>query len=114
VVKLFPCFSFVLIKASGGGVGGVDVRIVQLALILAVVWTVALASIARSVGLHSTPGTWAGVFGLPGVVIANWAQTFLLHRFNIYVGYAIMFLINWMFYCSVILGILSVKRSLWD
>lgn len=89
-------------------------RIVVSALILAVAWTAALAVIARSVGLHSTPGTWAGVFGLPGVVIANWTQTFLLHRFNIYAGYTIMFLVNWMFYCTVILGLVSVKRSLWN
>ena len=89
-------------------------RIVLWALILAVAWTAALAYIARSVGLHSTPGTWAGVFGLPGVVIANWTQTFLLHQSNIYAGYAIMFLVNWIFYCSVILGLVSVKRSFWD
>jgi hypothetical protein len=90
------------------------VRIVVSAFILAVTWTLALALIARSVGLHSTPGTWAGVFGLPGVVIANWTQTFLLHSFNVYAGYAIMFAVNWAFYCSVILGVASVKRTLWD
>ena len=70
--------------------------------------------IARSPGLHSTPGTWAGVFGLPGVVIANCTQTFVLHKFNRSVGYAIMFLVNWIFYCSVIQGLISVKRSVWN
>jgi hypothetical protein len=57
-------------------------RIALWALLLAVAWTVALAVIAQSPGLRSTPGIWLGVFGLPGVVIANWVQSFLFHRFN--------------------------------
>jgi hypothetical protein len=50
---------------------------------------------------------------LPGVVIANWTQSVILHDFNRTVGYALMFVVNWIFYCSVILGLVSVKRSLW-
>ena len=87
-------------------------KIVLSALILAVAWTAALAFIARSYGLHSTPGIWAGVFGLPGVVIANWVQSSILHEFNTTLGYSIMFLVNWIFYCSVIQGLVSVMRSL--
>jgi accessory gene regulator protein AgrB len=90
------------------------VKIVLSALILAVAWTAVLAFIARSYGLHSTPGIWAGVFGLPGVVIANWVQSSILHEFNTTLGYSIMFLVNWIFYCSVIRGLVSVKRSLWN
>ena len=86
-------------------------RIVLSALFLAVAWTTALAMIARSPGLHSAPGAWAGAFGLPGVVIANWTQAVVLHKFNRTLGYGIMFLVNWAFYCSVILGLVSVKRS---
>lgn len=85
-------------------------KIILSALALAVAWTAALAFIARSYGLHSGPGIWAGVFGLPGVAIANWTQAALLHDFNTTIGYSIMFLVNWIFYCSVIQGLVSVKR----
>ncbi len=79
---------------------------------LTVAWTAALAIIAHSPGLHSTPGTWLGVFGLPGVVIANWVQSFLVHTFSNYLGYPIMFLVNWIFYCSVIQGFVSISGRL--
>ncbi len=85
-------------------------KIVLWALILAAFWTVALFFIARSIGLHSTPGMWTGAIGLPGVVIANWTQSHLLHRFYRPVGYSLMFLINWVFYCTVLVGIASVKH----
>jgi len=88
-------------------------KIALWALLLAVAWTAALATVAHSPGLHSTPGIWLGVFGLPGVVIANWVQSFLFHGFNIYLGYCLMFLVNWIFYWSVIQGLVSVKRGLW-
>jgi hypothetical protein len=90
------------------------VKIVVWALILAAIWTITLYIIARSIGLHSTPGMWTGTMGFPGVVIANWMQAHLLHRFYRPVGYALMFLINWLFYCSVLVGIVSVKRRVWD
>jgi len=89
------------------------VKIVLWALVLALIWIAALIVIARTVGLHSTPGMWTGAFGLPGVVIANWMQAQLIHRFNRTIGYALMFLINWAFYCSVLQGIISVKRRIW-
>ena len=88
-------------------------KIAMWALLLAVAWTAALATVAHSAGLHSTPGIWLGVFGLPGVVIANWVQSFLFDGFNNYLGYSLMFLVNWIFYCSVIQGLVSVKRRLW-
>jgi hypothetical protein len=93
---------------------GADLKIILLALLFAVAWTAALAMIAHSPGLHSTPGAWAGAVGLPGVVIANWTQSAILHNYNRAVGYGIMFVVNWIFYCSVILGVVSVKRSLLD
>ena len=86
-------------------------RITLWGLMLAIAWTVALAVVARSPGLHSTLGMWLGVFGLPGVAIANWVQS-LLHRFNHSIGYSLMFLVNWAFYCSVIVGIISMKSKL--
>ncbi len=85
-------------------------KIVTWALILALLWTAALVAITRTIGLHSTPGMWTGAIGLPGVVIANWIQSRLSHQFHRSLGYVLMFLINWGFYCTVLEGILSVKR----
>jgi hypothetical protein len=89
------------------------VKIVLWALALALAWIAALVIIARTVGLHSTPGMWTGAVGLPGVVIANWTQSQLFHRFNRPLGFSLMFLINWGFYCSVLQGIISLKRRIW-
>ncbi|HXP79067.1 MAG TPA: hypothetical protein VN976_04120 [Verrucomicrobiae bacterium] len=88
-------------------------KIVIWALVLALVWTAALILIAHTVGLHSTPGMWTGAVGLPGVVLANWIQSQLLHRFYRPLGYSLMFLINWGFYCSVLEGIVSFRRRIW-
>ena len=84
------------------------------ALALALIWTAALLIIARTVGLHSTPGMWTGAIGLPGVVISNWTQAQLFHTFNRSLGYGLMFLFNWAFYCSVLQGIVSLKRWIWN
>jgi hypothetical protein len=89
------------------------VKLILWALALALAWTTALILIARTVGLHSTPGMWTGAIGLPGVVISNWAQSQLVHKFNRNLGYGLMFLINWGFYCSVLQGILSLKQRIW-
>jgi hypothetical protein len=88
-------------------------KIVLGALLLAVAWTVALIIIVRSPGVHSTPGIWTGVFGLPGVVVASWVRPFLGRNPQDRLGYAVMFLVNWVFYCSVIQGVISMKRSIW-
>jgi hypothetical protein len=88
-------------------------KIILWALALAVAWTVTLVIVAHSPGLHSTPGIWTGVFGLPGVVVANWVRPFLGHAAQNHFGYAVMFLVNWIFYCSVVQGILSMKRTVW-
>ena len=90
------------------------VKIVHWALFLALAWTAALVIIARTAGLHSTPGMWTGAIGLPGVVIANWMQAHLFHRFHRPLGYSLMFLINWAFYCTVLEGIISLKRRIWS
>jgi hypothetical protein len=92
----------------------VYVKIVFWALGLAAAWTASLIVIARTIGLHSTPGMWTGAIGLPGVVIANWMQARLLHSFHRPLGYSLMFLINWVFYCTVLQGMVSVKRRVWD
>lgn len=80
------------------------------ALTLAAIWTIILYVIAHTIGLHSTPGMWTGTVGFPGVVIANWLQAHVFHRFYRPVGYSLMFLINWLFYGSVLVGIASLKR----
>jgi hypothetical protein len=87
------------------------VKILLWAGALAAAWTTALIFIARTVGLHSTPGMWTGAIGLPGVVIANWMQAQIFHRFIRPLGYSLMFLINWGFYCSVLQGILSLRNK---
>ena len=87
-------------------------KIVLWALILAAIWTAALVVIARTIGLHSTPGMWTGAIGLPGVVISNWLQARLLHQFHRTLGYSLMFLINWGFYCTVLEGIVSFKQKI--
>jgi len=87
------------------------VKIILWAGALAAAWTAALIVIARTVGLHSTPGMWTGAVGLPGVVIANWMQSAIFHTFFRPLGYSLMFLINWLFYCSVLQGILSVRKA---
>jgi len=88
-------------------------RIALWAFLLAVVWTVAVAVIAQSIGFHSAPGMWAGVFGFPGVVFASWVRPYLGRNTHNQLGYAVMFLVNWIFYCSVIKGLLSMKSFLW-
>lgn len=81
------------------------------ALLLAVVWTAAVVIIARSVGFHSTPGMWTGVFGFPGVVVARWVRPFLGRNPHDDLGYSVMFVVNWIFYCTVIQGLVSLKQS---
>lgn len=88
-------------------------RIILWGVLLAVTWTIALAIIARSPGLHSPQGMWLGVFGLPGVAVASWVRPFLGRNTNDRLGYVVMFLVNWIFYCTVIQGVVSVKRSHW-
>ena len=88
-------------------------KVVLWALALAFLWTAALITIARTTGLHSTPGMWAGAIGLPGVVLSNWIQSQWLHEFHRSLGYALMFLINWGFYCTVLQGIHSLKQRFW-
>ena len=87
-------------------------KIILWALTLSLTWIAVLIFVARTVGLHSAPGMWTGAVGLPGVVLANWMQAQLFHRFNRSLGYALMFLINWAFYCSVLQGIISLKRRI--
>jgi hypothetical protein len=80
------------------------------AFVLALAWTAALILIARTVGLRSAAGMWTGAVGLPGVVIANWLQAQLFHSFHRPLEYSLTFLINWGFYCSVLQGMISLKR----
>ena len=87
-------------------------KITLWALALATLWTIVLIVIARTIGLHTTPGMWTGAIGLPGVVIANWIQRQILHAFYRPLGYALMFLINWAFYTSVLQGVVSLKRTI--
>jgi len=91
---------------------GSRVKIIFWALGLALAWTATLVLIAATIGLHSTPGMWTGAIGLPGVVIANWTEAQFFRSYNRPLGYTLMFLINWGFYCTVIQGIVSLKRRI--
>ena len=86
-------------------------KVILGALALALAWTATLVAIARTIGLHTTAGMWTGAIGLPGVVIANWIQRRILHMFYRPLGYTLMFLINWAFYCSVLQGFSSLRRA---
>ena len=86
-------------------------KILLSAFVLALAWTAALILIASTVGLHSTPGMWAGAIGLPGVVLSNWIEAQFFHTYHRPLGYALMFLINWVFYCTVIQGVVSVGQA---
>ncbi len=79
------------------------------AFFLAVTWTIAVTIVARSPGFHSTPGMWTGVFGFPGVVVASWVRPYLGSNPHERLGDAVMFLVNWAFYCTVIQGVISFK-----
>ena len=83
------------------------------ALLLAVFWSEATAYIARTIGYRTPAGMWAGVFGFPGVVIANWLALLIGPAFSAGAKRIVMFLVNWIFYFSVIQGALSLKRLLW-
>jgi MFS-type transporter involved in bile tolerance (Atg22 family) len=85
-------------------------RVALWAFLLAVTWTVAVTIVARSPGFHSTPGMWTGVFGLPGVVAASWVRPYLGRNAHDRLGYAVMFLVNWAFYCTVIQGVISFRH----
>jgi|SRR5579862_26503 len=84
-------------------------RVALWAFLLAVAWTIAVTIVARSPGFHSTPGMWTGVFGLPGVVVASWVRPYLGRNPCDRLGYAVMFLVNWAFYCTVIQGVISFR-----
>jgi len=88
-------------------------RIVALGLLLAAAWTAALAWVAQQYGLNSAGGMWVGAIGLPGVVVTNWMLSSLGRGSTQAMSYFLMFLVNWIFYCSVIQGCLSIKRQIW-
>ena len=88
-------------------------KILAAALILDAIWTASLAAIARTYGLHSAPGMWAGTLGLPGVVAANLLQTNVFHSYDRATAYAVMSAVNLAFYCTVLRGFVSLKRAVW-
>src|SRR5579862_2944847 len=83
-----------------------------LAMLLAVAWSESTAYIARSVGYRSTAGMWSGVFGFPGIVIAGWLAALLGPTLTPAAQRVVMFLVNWIFYFTVIQGALQIKRRL--
>ena len=87
-------------------------KIAMWALLFAVIWLVALNVIARSPGLHSTQGMWAGALGFPGVIVASWVRPwFIHHNPHDEAGRSVMFIVNWMFYCTVLQGLILVRES---
>jgi hypothetical protein len=82
------------------------------ALVAAIGWSEATAYIARTIGYRTPAGMWAGAFGFPGVILANWLAQLVGPAFSAGAKRVVMFLVNWIFYFSVIEGALSLKRLL--
>ena len=73
------------------------------ATIIAGGWTVSLFVINAHPGLHSTPGIWAAVLGIPGVVVGAWIQHYQTgpSRLGDIVAYSAMGATNWLFWFAI-------------
>ena len=78
---------------------------IVLPIALAIALPIALALVARSPGIHSTPGMWLMIAGLPGTMIGAWTGDGLLFYFT-------SALANWTFYSCIAAGVISLKASL--
>jgi hypothetical protein len=81
-------------------------------LVTTAAWTAELVAIAYSPGIHSTPGIWLMLIGLPGVAVATLMASLSDYAQNDALGYLIMFLGNWFFLWGVVQGFVSLKRKL--
>lgn len=71
-------------------------------------WTVSMIVINAHPGLQSTPGIWAAVLGLPGVVVGAWIPS----RLGDIVALAAMGATNWLFWFAVARTIIAIRRKL--
>jgi hypothetical protein len=65
-------------------------RIYALTFLVAIAIPIALAIVTGSPGIHSTPGIWLMVLGLPGTIIGLWTES----GFG---GNPLLFYIEWHF-----------------
>jgi len=78
-------------------------RIYALTYLVAIAIPIALAVVTGSPGIHSTPGIWLMVLGLPGTIIELWTESgFGGNRVLFYIAIALS---NWVLYLLVIKGV---------
>jgi len=80
--------------------------------LLAISLPIALAVVSKSPGIHSTPGIWLMLAGLPGTIIGTW--TGMAVADNGLLFYVATALANWTFYLCVAKGVLWLKGKLDD
>jgi hypothetical protein len=85
------------------------VRIYPLIFALAAAVSAAIAYVDSSVGIHSTPGIWIMLLGLPGTIIGVWATLSSTHNV---IFYAVASIVNWGFYVAVFEVVIFFKRHL--
>jgi hypothetical protein len=77
-------------------------------------WTVSALVINAHYGGHSTPGIWAAVLGMPGIVVGAWIQNYQTgpSRLGDIVAWSAMGVTNWLFWFGVARGAVTIKRKL--
>jgi len=78
--------------------------------LLAIALSFALAIVSKTPGIHSTPGIWLTILGLPGTMIGVWTETALGD--NDLLFYVTTALANWTFYLCVAKGVILLKGRL--
>ncbi len=78
-----------------------------IAFLLACSLPAALASVVRSPGIHSTPGIWLILAGVPGTFAAVWLYDWIGEGFAFY---AVIAAVNWVFYLGLVKGVLALKQ----
>lgn len=84
-------------------------RIYALTFLVATAIPIALAIVTGSPGIHSTPGIWLMVRGLPGTIIGLWTESGF--GGNPLLFYIAMALSNWVLYLLAIKGVLLLRAK---
>jgi hypothetical protein len=84
-------------------------RIYALTFLVAIAIPIALAIVTGSPGIHSTPGIWLMVLGLPGTIIGLWTESGF--GGNPLLFYIAMALSNGVLYLLAIKGVLLSRAK---
>jgi hypothetical protein len=84
-------------------------RIYALTFLVAIAIPIALAIVAGSPGIHSTPGIWLMVLGLPGTIIGLWTESGFGGSPLLF--YIAMALSNGVLYLLAIKGVLLLRAK---